>query len=182
MSYTNTTRRVKIVKLNEAKLKELDNVAFELPLTVGTWGGGDVLSFDDSAAGYVIVYNQAGTTNDLHIAGIGLMCTRDWLKPQHAAYGVAPLNGVDVSIIRYALADVRLANDNVAIAIGDVIAAEADSQTIEEVATQAVGAVDKMAWEEITVTNPTQNRYYELGSTTVLTNRYCVGSTGPKHC
>lgn len=154
MSYTNVTDAINRVSNIEAKLAPLDNVAFDLIATHGVWGGGGVAAFDDSSAGQVTHYNQAGSSNDLHIAGLFYKGTRQYNKG-YIIYGETPLTGKVVSILRHGQANVRIADDNDTIAVGDVLQAEADSQTIEGVASQAVGVVDKMAWEELTITTPT---------------------------
>jgi len=132
--------------------------------TLGLWAGSDVLAIDESekssTPGRMTICNP-GT--DSNIAGIAAAGTRDWrIRDPVAMYGKAPLTLEKVGCYRKGKVRVRLTDDFAGATIGDILQAVADSQTIEEVATQTVCAAKPMAWEVITTAGATADDIIEL--------------------
>jgi len=117
--------------------------ANDIICTTAIYGGGNVLVVDESTAGQGVPYLE--TAGDLTILGITTRGSKNFVTQ---AYDT----GVRIGYTREGTHDVCLANDNVAIAVGDRLAAEADSITYDGVASAAIGAVDKSAPTALTTT------------------------------
>lgn len=104
--------------------------------TEAIYGGGNVISLDSSTAGQASPFNLAGTTNDKVILGITTKGSKNFATGSYDT-------GARIGYTREGVHDVCLADDNVAIAVGDTLSAELDSITYDGVSSAKIGAVDK---------------------------------------
>lgn len=121
-------------------------------VTVGLWAGGDVLAIDASEiATSTDRHTIFAAGSDANITGISAMGTRDQrIRGDVEQYGRVPLTLEKAGVYRYGKVRVRLTDDFAGCNTGDILQAVGDSQTIEGVASQGVGAALPMSWEVIT--------------------------------
>jgi len=132
--------------------------------TVGLWAGGDVLAIDaDKIAANTDRHTIFAAGTDASITGIGAAGSRDWRVrggvEQHAR---VPLTLEKVGVYRYGKVRVRLTDDFAGCNTGNILQAIGDSQTIETVDSQGVGAAMPMGWEVLTATNPSDTDIINL--------------------
>lgn len=108
---------------------EANNILCTLPI----YGGGNVLALDASVAGYGNPY--ADDAADIVILGISTKGSKDFATNAYDA-------GKRIGYTREGTHDVCLANDNAAVAVGDILAAESDSITYDGISTCKMGVVD----------------------------------------
>jgi len=121
------------------------NEAFTVDVKAAIYGGGNVISLDDSNAGYGVPFNEAGVTADERILGISLDGTKKQLLNTYKTTG-------KIEVVRHGFVDVCLANDNQDIVLGDWLRAETDSITYDLVTSAKIGAVDLLAATALTTT------------------------------
>jgi len=119
--------------------------AFTVDVKAAIYGGGNVISIDDSNDNYCVPFNEQSADYDEKIMGIALDGTKKQLLNTYKTTG-------KISLVRHGAVDVCLADNNVAIILGDMLRAEVDSITYDGIATCKLGVVDKLAETALTTT------------------------------
>jgi len=119
--------------------------AFTVDVKAAIYGGGNVISVDDSNAGYGVPFNEVGATGDENILGVSLDGTKKQSLNTYKTTG-------KIGVVRHGVVDVCLADDSQAIALGNYLRAEVDEITYDGIATCKIGAVDLLAPTALTTT------------------------------
>ena len=119
--------------------------AFTVNVKAAIYGGGNIVSLDDSNAGYGVPFNEQGASNDERILGISIDGTKKQMLNSYKTTG-------KIEVVRHGIVDVCLANDNQALVVADWLRAETDSITYDGVTTAKIGAVDLLAETALTTT------------------------------